>query len=464
MSKNFVSRLFLSLLPLAVHAEVWHPVETSAPGEWFIRSVQYSRPVIEKTYLAKLDKLAPYEERLRRAETYHRTIEEHFSANRLEDAAIEKALNWKPGDYTWFNNTFYSRTGCTSWIIAPDASFSGACIVQKNRDYMGQNFLSVRLFRSMPGRYKIITVNDLWSSGAGAVMNEKGLMIVQNDGSGFDRSSRNVNVGCIFILRAIAEHCATLDEAMAMLKKFYNLGLARSASFYLLADLNRGMIMEATPNKYACAEVNSAFDVRSNSYLLPGMAAVAKTSKKGLLNGVSRRFNATEILRTTLNEKGRISPEDLIRLARSRDPEEEKTGFRQVCFKNSLASTMFVPDRMYPQYLSVTFVALGPQRHTVFLPVPMGISKIPESLTNGQWGTMALELHKKLPLDHDRLAGFEKLEAKFIREYFETREAARIHLRNNRRDEAVKLLDELFARHYAEAWQFMTSQLAREVK
>ena len=75
--------LFLSLLPLAVHAEVWHPVETSAPGEWFIRSVQYSRPVIEKTYLAKLDKLAPYEERLRRDEAV-KLLDELFARHYAE--------------------------------------------------------------------------------------------------------------------------------------------------------------------------------------------------------------------------------------------------------------------------------------------------------------------------------------------------------------------------------------------
>ena len=459
MSKYLLSLLLSSAVSIAVSAETWHPVETSGAGEWFIRSVRNSRPEVEKFYLEKLDKLAPAAERAKLAEEYHRTLEANFHSNRIEDAAIEKALNWKPGDYTWFNNTFYSRTGCTSWIIAPDASFSGACIVQKNRDYCGQNLLAVRIFRSMPGRYKVITVNDLWSSGAGAVMNEKGLMIVQNDGSSYDPPRHKVNVGCIFILRYIAEHCGTLDEAVAMLKKFHDSGIARSSSFYLLADLNSGMIMETTANHYSCAEVKFAYDVRSNSYILPGMASLAKTGKKGMLNGISRRFNATEFLRLTLNEKGKIAPADLMKLARHRDPEEEKTGFRQICFKNSLSSIMFVPDRMHPEYLSAAFVAVGPQRHTVFLPIPMGLSKMPESIINGQWGKMALELHSKWPLDHNRLPEFETLENQFIREYLEVKEQARIHLLNNRRDEAVKLLDDLFMRQYTAAKEFMSRQL-----
>lgn len=159
----------------------------------------------------------------------------------------------------------------------------------------------------------------------------------------------------------------------------------------------------------------------------------------------------------TLTGKGKIAPADLMKLARLRDPEQEKAGFRQVCMKYTLASTMFVPDRMYPQYLSATFVSLGPTRHTVFIPVPMGVSVIPESLSNGDWGKKALELAKKLPLDHKRLPEFEKLENKFITEFFATREKARQLLLARKRTAAVKLLDELFIRQYEEAQKFLES-------
>ena len=33
-------------------------------------------------------------------------------SNRREEEAIEKALNWPKGDFTWHNNKFYTRTGC----------------------------------------------------------------------------------------------------------------------------------------------------------------------------------------------------------------------------------------------------------------------------------------------------------------------------------------------------------------
>ena len=454
MKKEFLLLFSALFLPLC-GAEKVIPVESTSPGDWFLQSVTVSRPQMEKEFLQKLDKLDPCAERARCAEAYHRTLEERFHSNRIEDAAIEKAFNWKKGDFTWHNNKFYAKPGCTSWIIAPDASSTGSCIVQKNRDYVGQNHLTFRLFRAAPGRFKIAVVGDLWNTGAGAAMNEKGVMIVQNDGTTRYGHPAKVNIGCTFVLRYIAERCATLQEAADVLKKFHDTGLVRSASIYLLADLNSGMVLEGTAVKYAYADVKSAFEVRANNYLLPGMRMVARRSKKSFLNGASRRFDASEFLRTTLADKGKISPADLMKLARLRDPEQEKAGFRQVCIKHTLASTMFVPDRMYPEYLSATFVSLGPTRHTVFLPVPMGVTAVPESMTNGTWGKKALELAKKMPLDHKRLPDFEKLENKFISEFFDVREKARLLLLAGKRADAVKMLDNLFLKQYQEANVFL---------
>ena len=441
--------------------EKYFPVEELVPGSWFVNSIQKTRADREKFYLEKVAKLVPDEvQRAARAEAFHRMLEiNSFSSNRAEDEAIERALGWKKGDFTWHNNTFYTKTGCTSWIITPDVSATGACMVQKNRDYKGQNHLSARLYRAEPGKYKVITVNDLWSSGAGAVMNEKGLMIVQNDGSSVlkqELPNRSITVGCIFMLRHIAEHCANLDEAVAMLKKFYRTELGRSSSIYLLADLDSGAIIETTGKHLAYAEVNFSYEVRANNYLLPGMRSTVNKTRDAFLNGANRRYAASEFLRKVVADKAKIAPFDLMRLARFRQPElEQSHKYRSVCVNASLASTMFVPDRQFPEYLSVAFVALGPQRHTVFLPIPMGLSAMPESLINGDWGSKALALSNVLPLDHQYIPEFETVETRFIDEFFAAREQARKLLVSGKRPEAVKLLDKVFRKQYAEAKQFL---------
>jgi hypothetical protein len=96
----------------------------------------------------------------------------------------------------------------------------------------------------MPGRYKVLTVGDLWSSGAGAVMNEKGVMITQNDGITWEQQKRKVSIGSAFLLRYLAEHCATADAAVAMLKDFYSRNFMRDGDIYFIADARRGYVLE----------------------------------------------------------------------------------------------------------------------------------------------------------------------------------------------------------------------------
>ena len=197
--KKIIGLFGIALAALTVNAgePVFYPVDGTAPGEWFVRSVASGRAKYEKNYRDRLDKLAPQAKRAAHAAALHAMLDRWAVSNREEDAAIEKALGWLPGDFTFHNDFFYKKVGCTSWMVLPDASATGAAMLQKNRDYRGQNLLSIRLYRAMPGRYKIITVGDLWSTGAGAVMNEKGLMIVQNDGPGREPCPNSVAIGCV---------------------------------------------------------------------------------------------------------------------------------------------------------------------------------------------------------------------------------------------------------------------------
>jgi hypothetical protein len=151
-----------------------------------------------------------------------------------------------------------------------------------------------------------------------------------------------------------------------------------------------------------------------------------------------------------------VGPLDLTKLARLRNAAQEKEGVRQVCMQKTLCSTMFVPDRMFPEYLSAAYVVLGPPRHSIFLPVPMGLTALPESFADSRWGTRGLKLLEKLSLEHPYLKEFEALEAKFFREFEEVREKVRLLLLKNQRAEAQKLLLENFCRQYKEAGALMS--------
>lgn len=456
--KNILGRavcLLCAAVPAAA-ADGMIPCDDPAPGAWFLRSVARSRAQHEAYYRGRLDKLGTPEERARKAEAFHRMLEERFIANRAEDAAIEKGLNWPAGDFTWHSNCFYAKLGCTSWMVTPEYSSTGASMLQKTRDYSSQKLLSARLFRSAPGRWKILSVGDLWSTGSLMVMNEKGLMITQNDGPGIRKfAARAVTAGSPFVLRYLAEHCADVPEALAVLKQFYALGLMRGGDIYFLADPRRGAVAEASGDRISAAEIPFGFEVRANHYLLPGMQSAVDIPRGGLHKIADRRYRANEYLRGIVRRNGRIAPADLVRLSRLRDPEQEKNGIRQICMQHTITSTLMIPDPQFPEVLSVALVGLGPTRHTVFLPIAMGLSALPEALADGSWGSRSFALREKWGLDHDRLAQFEALEGKFLGEFFTAREEARKLLLNDKRPEAIALLDRVFLRQYREADAFL---------
>ena len=463
MKKQIVT-LCLAVFALAGGAEEpkFYPVDSAAPGEWFVRSIQSGRAKYEKLYRERLDKIAPQPRRAAHAAEYLDMLDRFAISNRAENAGIEKALGWQAGDFTFHNDCFYKKVGCTSWMVLPDASATGAAMLQKNRDYRGQNLLSIRLFRAMHGRYKIITVGDLWSTGAGAVMNEKGLMIVQNDGPGREPCPNSVAIGCVYMLRLLAEQCANAAEAEALLRKLHRAGIVRGSSIYLIADLDRGVVIETTGRHLAAAPVDFGFEARANNLELPGtlsLNAALWSKRESFLNGENRRYSANAFLGARLREKGNLSPLDLMDCSRQRDPELEKQNWRQVCMENTIASTLMVPDRGCPDMLSTVFIAIGPPRHTIYLPVPFGTTEFPEELANGDMGLTAFAIRDKYGLDHEHLPRFKALEKELMDEYLPVREQARIMLRQNRRKEAAELLTQNFKKQFGRVRAFLKQEL-----
>ena len=129
--------------------------------------------------------------------------------------------------------------------------------------------------------------------------------------------------------------------------------------------------------------------------------------------------------------------------------------------KHTIASTMFVPDRAFPEMLSTVFIAIGPPRHTVYLPVPMGATEFPEELADGDLGLVAFALRDKYGLDDPlHLDRFAALEKELMEEYSATCEKARIELRANRRKEAAELLTANFRKQFGKVRDFLQSELA----
>lgn len=438
---------------------MFYDTSSSTPGEWFLKSVA-DTPELETQYREWLDRFCSYEERKKHVSALQRILSRYAAANKEEDRAIEKALGWQKGDFTYHWIRYYSKPGCTSWLAAPDISPTGNTVVQKVRDYQGQNMLSVKIYRSAPDRFRVVTVGDLWHSGACAVMNEKGVVITQNDAPGtWEKNPRSVTFGSSYLLRYLAEHCATAAEALATLEKIYKSGFVRGGDLYFIADPAEGFVVESTSKSFVPARIGFGFDVRSNDFVLPGTVSIMQRERQAYLNGMNRRFSAVENLRNALKTKKHLEISDLIATSRLRDPEAEAAGMRQICMKDTISSMMFLPDAEYPEVLSTLFLALGPVRHTLFLPIPICLGKLPMELVNGSWAKRAFALREKIGLDHGRLEEFAALENKFIRGYFRCRTICRKLLAQNDRAGAEQLLEEFFFSCFKKARRFTDTLL-----
>ena len=110
--------------------------------------------------------------------------------------------------------------------------------------------------------------------------------------------------------------------------------------------------------------------------------------------------------------------------------------------------------------LSTAYIALGPQRYTVYIPSPMALEQFPEKIRNGEWAAMAIKFRKTAGEKTKLVNRIPMLEKELLAEYDAVREEARTLLKSGKRDAAVKLLNECYARQYARAEKLLTSLLA----
>ena len=111
--------------------------------------------------------------------------------------------------------------------------------------------------------------------------------------------------------------------------------------------------------------------------------------------------------------------------------------------------------------MSTAYIALGPQRHTVYLPCPMALAQFPEAMRNGQWAELSVTIRANQGEENPLLPKIVDLEDRLLAEYDLVREEARQLLRSGRAAEAEKLLNDRFAAHYRMAEALMT-RLAAE--
>ena len=193
--------------------------------------------------------------------------------------------------------------------------------------------------------------------------------------------------------------------------------------------------------------------VISNAMHLPGIEEFAAKQMFAFLSERARECNARAVM-NRFRVGGKFTVQGSIRASRAKCGRalKDKHPFR----RNSQGATSFEIDPEFPAQLSTAYAAMGPQRHTVFLIIPMAVRQMPQKIQDATWVDMAFAFRKKCGDEHPGLDAIYDFEAKTFAEYETVRAEARRLLRAGKTAEAEELLNQFFERQFKAADEFLT--------
>ena len=338
---------------------------------------------------------------------------------------------------------------CTSWVIHRSVTRDGRMILQKCRDSrVGKLSADIRVAPD-GRRWMRIGTDRHWPTFA---MNDKGLVATMNDGDDLTvkhPGGEYLGIGTGDILRKVMHECDNAYDAALTIRNYgRNSHRNGRGGTLLVADAKRAFLIDVAPGYGEMKEISGGMVIISNCLHLPGIEELSRQKVNSLRGDRSREANVRAALKAERVD-GKYTVRGSIKVSRMRCGKvmKDKYPFR----KNSLGGVCFEIDGEFPAQLSTAYIALGPQQHTVYLPCPMALKRFPEAMESGKWGDMAVNFRKKAGDDHKLVGELFAFEDRIVPEYEQAREKARELLRAGKRAEAEKLLDDLFARHFAAA-------------
>jgi len=354
----------------------------------------------------------------------------------------------------------------TEWMILPAASESGRMLLHGIRD--NSRPVSTDLRFEKPGRFQSLRIGSNKSKFNVAGINTCGVAVISTGGDPHrDRNPKpgKFNYSGSNAVNILLRNCATAELAVANLRDGFKKRLIAGTLIFFIADAKRAFVVECSPGHFASHELSTGFCVYTNTWKLPGMDDASLRSARSSGWNAQREWAVRETLRNARKSGNRVSVAESIAASRVgpeiNTKENEKARDKGVigntpANRSSADGYLFEIDREFPGVLSCVYVAFGPARHTVYLPVTLGAAEaLPAELTPNPWKTAALARNKAAkpdsPIDR-RIVTFEKqLHAEFAK----TREEARKLLRDKNDAEAKKLLQEALQRQSADLNNFL---------
>ena len=336
-----------------------------------------------------------------------------------------------------------TASACTSWVIMPDKSASGRMLLHKSRD-QHLSLLDAHI-RVTPNGVRWMCIGA--AGRAMFSMNERGLAMTSNSGDSKFGKVKKPPKGLLGLNASLATNAKDAEEGAKIVRDFGRAGGRPTGGLILVADAKRAFTIEIAPEYGEMMEIPGWIYVISNSMHLGGCEGFVFRPTTTFRSHRAREAKTrAELQRTQIDGKYTIA--GVFKTSRL-------TGGATPFNRYSLSAVCFELDPEFPEMIGCAYIALGPQQHTVYVPTPMALEQFPEDIRNGKWAARALALRMKIGDDHKYLPRIEALEAEFLAEFSATREEARKLLREKKNDEAKKLLNATYLRHYSRARELL---------
>ena len=334
-----------------------------------------------------------------------------------------------------------AAVACTTFTVRPEVSETGNMMLHKCRDREKTGRLFANICRGENGvRWMQIGYNG-WATFA---MSSRGVAMTSNTGNKLDvpggvPPSKHRYA---WSFDRIMETAPMAEDGIPLIKTRQR----NPGGIYMIADAKKAFLVESGAGYGEHMEIPGGLTVVGNEMHLPGIECRSVASAERVVMQRTREANTRAALRKTRNRDGKYTRRGMFAASRIICGSKPRT--QNVFRKTSLTAVCFEIDGEFPEFLSTAYIALGPQRHTVYLPCPMAIGQFPEPFRDGSWAKRAMELRKKVGDKNPHLPRIVALEDEFLKEYDRTRDEARKLLRAGKTAEAKKLLNGRFDRQF----------------
>ena len=347
------------------------------------------------------------------------------------------------------------RHECTSWVVLPGLTEGQSVLLHKNRD---ADAVKLKFYReACPGKFGWMALSNAERVSANMGINEKGVAVVMNSGDPSDGTSETSGFFTPEIAKIALEESATAAEAVEKIReivetKRYRHG--KKGSIWFAADAREAWIIENDAVRFAAHKVEGAFDIRANAWHFAEMIPFSQLSQKKLTDYGRREFAVRQMLFAGGTKYAGPVTVEMIAAASRIAVIPEAPSCYPLCGKRTNSAATIVIDCEFAESLSAMYVAFGPPRYTLYLPLPSLLKEIPEALTSGRFSDAVFarrDTGTELP-EAER----DALEQKMGERHRAAVEKARAILRaGGGKEEAAALLTEAFRENWVEACAFL---------